>query len=122
MENVLQCPENTGSSFFNYKGTFSIILLAVVDANYLFKYAHVGVQGKKCDGDVILPSAFYNALTSAVRNVHQPTVVPGNDTLVPYVLRIPANYVTTLSNHMLERYAKRAQKVCLITEYHEHVV
>jgi len=33
---VLECPANTGSSFFNYKETFSIILLAVVDANYLF--------------------------------------------------------------------------------------
>jgi len=67
---VLQCPANTGSSFFNYKETFSIILLAVVDANYLFKYAHVGMQGKSCDGGVFLHSAFYNALTSGVLKRH----------------------------------------------------
>jgi hypothetical protein len=36
---LLQCPTNSGSQFFNYKGTFSIILFVVVDANYCFKYA-----------------------------------------------------------------------------------
>jgi hypothetical protein len=49
---ALQCPANTGSSFFNYKGAFSFILLAVVDANYLFKYAHSSMQGSTCDGGV----------------------------------------------------------------------
>ena len=29
---VLQCPKNSGSLFFNYEGTFSIVLLAVVDS------------------------------------------------------------------------------------------
>jgi hypothetical protein len=31
--------------FFNYKGTFGIILLTVVEANYIFRCAHVGMQG-----------------------------------------------------------------------------
>jgi len=34
---VLQCPANTLSSFFNYKGTFCIILLAVVGADYYLR-------------------------------------------------------------------------------------
>jgi hypothetical protein len=82
---VLQCPANTGSSIFNYEGTFSIILLAAVGANYLFKYAYVGMQARTCDGDVFLHSPFCNALTS-VLNVPQPSVLPGNVTLVPYIL------------------------------------
>jgi hypothetical protein len=89
---VLQSPANTGSTFFNYKGTFSIILLAVVDANYLFMYEHFGMQGRKCDGGVFLHSAFYNALTSGVLNVPQPSVLPGNDTHVPYVLVAASSY------------------------------
>ena len=44
-------PRNFWKLFFsNYKEIFSIILLVVVDANYLFKCAHVGMQGRTRDG------------------------------------------------------------------------
>jgi len=120
---VLQCPADTGSSCFCYKGTFTIIVLAAVDANYLFKYAHVGMQGTTCDG-VFLHSAFYNVLNSAVLNVPQRSVLPGKDKLVPYVLVADDAFSLTsyLINHKLERCPQGAQIECLITDCHEHVV
>jgi len=33
---VLQCPRNNASEYFNYKNAFSIVLFALVDANYNF--------------------------------------------------------------------------------------
>ena len=38
-------PKNTGSLFYNYKNFHSVILLAVVDANYQFMYMSIGAAG-----------------------------------------------------------------------------
>ena len=58
----LQCPFNSGSYHFNYKSSFSIVLLAVVDADYKFLYVDVGCNGRISDDGVFRNSSLSNAL------------------------------------------------------------
>jgi len=42
---VLQSPMNSGSEYYKYKSFFSIVLFALVDADYNFLFVDIGCQG-----------------------------------------------------------------------------
>ncbi|XP_031340979.1 uncharacterized protein LOC116169088 [Photinus pyralis] len=55
-------PKNSGSYFFNYKEYFSIVLMALVNANYEFVYVNVGCNGRVSDGGVFESTDFHDKL------------------------------------------------------------
>nr|CAB3263117.1 uncharacterized protein LOC101243083 [Phallusia mammillata] len=82
----LQAPANSDSLYFNYKRTFSIILMALVDANYKFIYVDVGAYGKQSDGNVFSNYSLYKALNADDLNVPESHYLPGTTTSFPLVL------------------------------------
>lgn len=80
----IQCPPRSGSEYFNYKTYFSIVLFALVDADYKFLYANVGCQGRISDGGVFNNSALCRMLNNNSLNLPDNKPLPGRNVPVPY--------------------------------------
>uniref|UniRef100_A0A3B1JES6 DDE Tnp4 domain-containing protein n=1 Tax=Astyanax mexicanus TaxID=7994 RepID=A0A3B1JES6_ASTMX len=76
---VIQAPPNSGSLYHNYKGTFSIALLAVVDADCLFRVVDIGGYGRTSDGGSLYNSAFGERLRDGTLQLPEDTVISGSD-------------------------------------------
>ncbi|CAM4571098.1 unnamed protein product [Leuciscus chuanchicus] len=74
---VMKAPPNSGSQFHNYKGTFSIVLLAIVDAKYRFWVIDVGGYGRTSDGGILANSAFGQALRAGTLHLPPDHPLPG---------------------------------------------
>ncbi|KAK5935398.1 hypothetical protein CgunFtcFv8_020764 [Champsocephalus gunnari] len=85
---VIQAPAHSGSLYFNYKCTHSLVLLAVVDAQYLFRVVDVGGFGRSSDGGSLRNFAFGESLRGGSLQLPPDTVIPGAERLglLPHVL------------------------------------
>ena len=73
---VITAPANSGSLYHNYKATFSINLMALVDANYCFICVDVGNYGSNADGTVFSRSEFGQMYLNNVFDVPGPKPLP----------------------------------------------
>ncbi|XP_035220975.1 protein ANTAGONIST OF LIKE HETEROCHROMATIN PROTEIN 1-like [Stegodyphus dumicola] len=80
---VMQAPNSSGSAFFNYKGSFSIVLLAACDGKYCFTIVDIGGSGRQSDGGIFHSSTFGQALKESLNIPKPEAVCPGK--YLPYV-------------------------------------
>ncbi len=83
---LIQPPPNSGSYYFNYKHSFSVHLLALVDGDYKFVYVDVGCNGRVADGGVFRNSSLYAALEEKILNIPPPKPIEENGQAVPFVI------------------------------------
>ena len=75
---AMDCPKNTGSQFYNSKGFFSQVLLAVCDAKYKFLFVDVGQYGSTNDSAVLKNSEIGKRLNSNSLNIPPGDVLDEN--------------------------------------------
>ena len=68
---AIECPEHSGSKYFNYKGFISIALMAIRDVKYRFTLVDVGNYGKDNDAQI-----FRNSLSRAFLDDHMTISLP----------------------------------------------
>lgn len=83
---VMQPPGNSGSYYYNYKHTNSIILMAVAGPNYECLYYDIGTNGRVDEGGVWNKCGLAKALEEGKMNFPLPCCLPGGNEQVPYVL------------------------------------
>lgn len=113
----IRCPNKSGSLYYNYKGFFSVVLLAVVDANYKFMFVDVGSYGKEGDSGIfeksVLGKKFYNG-----KLLPPPKRLPGSELILPHVL--VGDDAFRLHTNMMKPYLQKdamANKIKAVCNY-----
>lgn len=85
---LFRAPKSAGSTYRNYKHSDSIVLLALVDAKYNFRYIDVGCNGRVSDGGVFLNSSIYHCIYNDenVLNLPEDRALPNRHRSVPHVI------------------------------------
>lgn len=93
---VVQFPVNSGSQYFNYKKTFSLVLLALVDSNY-------NIQGRISDGGVLKNSTLWGKIASNRLHLPKPCPLSSTDNVdIPYVFLTDGAFA--LHNNIMKPY------------------
>ena len=112
---ALNCPDDTGSEFHNYKSFFSVVFLALVTHDYRFLAYDVGCQGKISDGGVWANSVFFKKLKKGELNIPEPRELPKSsdpawesfldEGKIPFV--IVGDSAFPLTDHMMKPFSEK---------------
>lgn len=99
------CPSNTGSAHFNYKDFFSIVLLAVVDADYKYIAIDVGAYGREGDSGIFHRSTFGKSIYVGTFQFPTPKNIPETNILSNHV--IVGDEAFTLHPNVMRSYPRK---------------
>nr|XP_022907220.1 protein ANTAGONIST OF LIKE HETEROCHROMATIN PROTEIN 1-like [Onthophagus taurus] len=102
---VIKKPANSGSSYYNYKHTFFVVLLATVDADYKFITVDVGAMGRFSDANLFSSSALGRKMMKRTLLLPSPAQLLTIANLVPYVF--VGDEAFPLSENLMRPYIRR---------------
>ncbi|XP_063912883.1 putative nuclease HARBI1 [Zophobas morio] len=103
---AFRATKKDGSFYYNYKGFHSIVLMALVDAQYNFTYVDVGCNGRVSDGGVFSNSTLYTAIEQNALNFPNDEKLPQSNVEVPYV--IVTDEAFRLTKRMMKPWGQRS--------------
>lgn len=98
-------PQNSGSLFFNYKKYFSVVMLALVDANCKFVIVDVGSYGKEGDSGIFNKSHLGKIISDGTTIFPPPQYLPNSNILLPHV--VLGDEAFRLDSHLMKPYSKK---------------
>jgi hypothetical protein len=103
----IKAPPKSGSSFYNYKGFFSIVLFATADADGIFQTIDVGEYGQNNDGRALRESSFGQALTRDGLELPEPIPLPGEEDGANFPYYFVADEAFPLMENLMKPYPRR---------------
>jgi len=101
------CPPHSGTLFHNYKGSFSIVLMAVVDADYKFVAVDIGDFGSNSDGGVFRRSQLGRQLQKCEWHLPEQRPLPNDVTGKALPCVLVGDEAFPLGTHLLRPYPGR---------------
>ncbi|XP_071633969.1 uncharacterized protein [Temnothorax longispinosus] len=84
---VIMAPANSGSTFYNYKGQHSIVLMTLVSGDYKFLMVDIGAQGRHSDGGIFKNSEMGRRFSAGLINLPSPNIIdPAHSYAFPCVI------------------------------------
>lgn len=102
----IQAPANSGP-FFNYKGTFSVVLLSLVYTDYRFLVVNVGGCSSNSDRGIFANSCLGQALQAGHLNVLPLCPLPTDPELGPLPFMIVVDETFPMKTYLLHQYPGR---------------
>lgn len=83
---LIKSPRYSGSYYFHYKHTFSLVLLALADAGYKFLFVDIGANGRVYDGGVFKNSLLLKAMDANALNFPPSKALVDGSVPVPHII------------------------------------
>ena len=102
---ALKKPKNTGALYHNYKGFFSVVMLALVDGQYKFRWVDAGTAGSCSDAQIFNACQLKRKIDDGSIGFPDPAPITQGGRDVPYF--ILADGAFALKTWLMKPYGRR---------------